>query len=204
MNRVRRGMKKGLFLDGDGVLWPDAALGGILSGFNQAKKSLINLKSSIFDSENFVFLVVSNQTLAARNLIPEQEFRDFVSDFFERLINLELLDGYAICFHHPNALNESLRSTNCSCRKPRPGMINSLLEKNSLTSEQSLIVGDRITDIIAGQHAGLSLKVLLTGPRSFEFNDIYMAKSETISIRLKPASDLPDAVQVINEWRINN
>jgi len=204
MNRVRHEMKKGLFLDGDGVLWPDVALGGILTGFNQAKKSLIDLKSSIFDSENFVFLVVSNQTLAARNLIPEQEFRDFVTDFFERLIDLELLDGYAICFHHPKALNESLRSANCSCRKPRPGMINSLLEKNSLSSEKSLIVGDRVTDIIAGQLAGLSLKVLLSGPRSFEFNDSDRTESEITSIRLKPASDLLDVAHVINEWGFNN
>lgn len=204
MNGRGSGMKKGLFLDVDGVLWPDVSLGGILDGFNEAKENLTELKSSIFDSENFVFLAVSNQTLAARNLIPEQDFRDFVAAFFESLVNLELLDDYATCFHHPKALNESLRSTNCSCRKPRPGMINSLLEKNSLSSEKSLIVGDRITDIIAGQLAGLSLKVLLSGPRSFEFNDSDRTELEITSIRLKPASDLSDVANVINEWGFHN
>lgn len=197
-------MKQGIFLDADGVLWPDIKLGGIMTGFDKAKQNLTKLRSSIVRSEKYSFLVVSNQTLAARNLIPEYEFREFVSDFFEKLIDLELLDDYKICFHHPRAINKNLRSTDCLCRKPRPGMINELLLRHHLSPDKSVIVGDRITDVIAGQLAGLSIKVLLSGSRSFELNDSFISESMLTSIRLFAAKDLTEVATIINKWRIDD
>lgn len=45
---------------------------------------------------------------------------------------------------------------NCECRKPKPGMLNSLIKKHSIDPSASFMIGDRDVDIIAGQGAGLT------------------------------------------------
>ncbi len=42
----------------------------------------------------------------------------------------------------------------CECRKPKPGMILTLAEKYDIDLESSWMVGDRDTDILAGNGAG--------------------------------------------------
>jgi D-glycero-D-manno-heptose 1,7-bisphosphate phosphatase len=44
---------------------------------------------------------------------------------------------------------------NCSCRKPKPGMIKSSAERLGIDLSKSWIVGDRDGDITAGSIAGL-------------------------------------------------
>lgn len=51
------------------------------------------------------------------------------------------------CTHKPHA--------GCSCRKPQPGMLLELMEKYGIERDQSFMVGDRDTDIMAGQRAGV-------------------------------------------------
>lgn len=52
----------------------------------------------------------------------------------------------------------------CSCRKPRTGMWSRLHRDFGLRPEESLIVGDKITDVRFGKNAGLRWSVLvLTG-----------------------------------------
>jgi len=52
----------------------------------------------------------------------------------------------------------------CTCRKPRTGMWSRLQREFGLRPEQSLVVGDKISDVRFGKNAGLSWSVLvLTG-----------------------------------------
>jgi D-glycero-D-manno-heptose 1,7-bisphosphate phosphatase len=191
---------KGIFLDADGVLWPDTSLGGILNGLEEATNSLMSLRSSLSNPNDFSFFVVTNQTLAARNLIPEKEFARFTVDFFRTLIDMGLINDFRVCFHHPKAINKSLRDSECFCRKPRAGMITDLLQEYLIRPQRSVIIGDRITDIGAGQLAKLSLRILLEGSRPFEWNDNFVPDSALSSIRLIPANNLDDAATIINRW----
>jgi D-glycero-D-manno-heptose 1,7-bisphosphate phosphatase len=145
-----------LFLDADGVLWNDIGPGGILTGKSSAVNNLKILESIMFDKT----FIISNQTYAARNKMGYLKFRLFLNNFFRDLIKLELIDDYAICYHHPNATKKLLKRK-CSCRKPAPGLINNLLSKYNIDPQSSYLIGDRITDIQSGSAAGIKLRCML-------------------------------------------
>jgi len=114
--------------------------------------------------------VVSNQTLAARAVIPFEDFRLEVFSTFQSLLEDSLIDDFRVCFHHPSANYLPLRIDNCSCRKPSPGMIIDLIRSHALQPSHSLILGDRISDILAARNADLNEAILLLGPRMLEAN----------------------------------
>jgi D-glycero-D-manno-heptose 1,7-bisphosphate phosphatase len=156
-----------IFLDADGVLWKDIGPGGILSGKNHAIQNLRLLSSN--QVEPRLKIVISNQTFAARLGMNFFKFKSYVKSLFSYLIKLELLDDYAICYHHPNANNVFLRR-HCECRKPNPGLIHSMVKKYKIDLQKSVLIGDRITDIQAGFAAGIQDLYLLINDRMLEIN----------------------------------
>ena len=53
------------------------------------------------------------------------------------------------CPHHPKFDIE------CNCRKPKPGMIIAAKNKYNLDLNNSILIGDKITDIESGKKAGI-------------------------------------------------
>ena len=158
---------RAIFLDADGVLWNDTGPGGILSGKDHAVRNLIMF--SRIQKKQYLKIIISNQTFAARKKINYFKYRLFVNKFFEDLIKQELLNDFAICYHHPNAKNILLRKK-CKCRKPSPGLINSMLWKHNIDPLKSFLIGDRITDIQAGSAAGIGHLFLIISPKMLEIN----------------------------------
>ena len=64
------------------------------------------------------------------------------------------IDAIYYCPHHPDAAIECYK-LDCTCRKPKPGMILDGIQKYSLDIQNSFIVGDKWSDIEAGKSAGL-------------------------------------------------
>jgi D-glycero-D-manno-heptose 1,7-bisphosphate phosphatase len=157
-----------IFLDADGVLWEDIGSGGILSGEDHAIKNLSLL--SLITSKQYLKIVISNQTYAARKKMSYARFKLFNYRFFSNLIKQDLIDDYAICYHHPNAKNFLLRKK-CKCRKPLPGLIDSMVEKHNITPQKSFLIGDRITDIQSGATAGIKHLFLMVNPKMLEVNE---------------------------------
>jgi D-glycero-D-manno-heptose 1,7-bisphosphate phosphatase len=56
----------------------------------------------------------------------------------------------------------------CECRKPKPGMLQEAAEELSLDLPRSYMIGDRASDIEAGNNAGCTSLFVLTGPDSDE------------------------------------
>jgi D-glycero-D-manno-heptose 1,7-bisphosphate phosphatase len=157
-----------IFLDADGVLWEDTGSGGILSGKDHSVKNLRILSS--IRSKQYLKIVISNQTYAARKKMAYARFKLFTYRFFSDLIKQDLIDDYAICYHHPNAKNFFLRK-NCKCRKPLPGLINSMVKKHNIIPQKSFLIGDRITDIQSGATAGIKHLFLIVNPKMLEVNE---------------------------------
>jgi D-glycero-D-manno-heptose 1,7-bisphosphate phosphatase len=86
--------------------------------------------------------VVTNQPDVSRSLLPIDTLKAMHNNLMTEFAFKEIL----YC-PHDNA-------DNCECRKPKPGMIQSLLTKYGLKKESALIVGDSEKDILAGQAAG--------------------------------------------------
>jgi D-glycero-D-manno-heptose 1,7-bisphosphate phosphatase len=112
----------------------------------------------------FQLIIVSNQTVVSRGLITESQVSAINSEIEARLVQAgaPALDGWYICPHHPQATLPEYR-VNCDCRKPRSGMLLQAAREHNLNLKASFMVGDRITDSIAGAHAGCRTVLLTTG-----------------------------------------
>jgi len=92
---------------------------------------------------NLSLFVVSNQPDIARELLSigalDQMNEQLKSKFF--------FNEIVYCMHD--------NTHNCQCRKPKPGMINEMVSKYRLTTNNAILIGDSEKDILAGQAAGI-------------------------------------------------
>jgi D-glycero-D-manno-heptose 1,7-bisphosphate phosphatase len=63
------------------------------------------------------------------------------------------LDAVYYCLHHPEALLEEYWVT-CNCRKPKPGLLQKAAEELDIDLEASYMIGDGLTDVLAGKGVG--------------------------------------------------
>ena len=119
--------------------------------FSFIKDLLIEVKSL-----GFLNIIFTNQPDISRSLMDPKEL-ELMHDFLEN--NYQIAKIY--CCPHSN-------EDNCNCRKPLPGMLISAIEDFSLNHKQCYVVGDRITDIIAGDLA--SIKNLYLLEESYSYN----------------------------------
>jgi len=160
-------MNKAVFLDRDGVIIKDVNLltnsGDIhvLDGLPEALSSLKNAE--------FKLIVVSNQTVVARGLATEKNVKEINSEIENKIVELDgpTFDGIYFCPHHPNATLPEYREK-CECRKPRSGMLAKAASEHNIDLTTSFMVGDRITDIIAGKNVGCKTILLETGMHNTE------------------------------------
>jgi len=72
------------------------------------------------------------------------------------------IDRIYYCPHHPTEGIGKYR-IDCTCRKPRPGMIDRAVEEFGIDLYKSYMIGDRYKDIIFGRNLGLKTILVLTG-----------------------------------------
>ena len=72
------------------------------------------------------------------------------------------LDGLYVCMHHPREGQPPYRA-DCDCRKPRPGLLTRAAAELGLDLRASVMVGDKLSDVAAGQSAGAAGVLVLTG-----------------------------------------
>jgi D-glycero-D-manno-heptose 1,7-bisphosphate phosphatase len=155
-------MRKAIFFDRDGVLIEDV---GLVSNaleirlLEEVPISLHRLKNA-----GYLLFIVSNQPIIARGIVSEEKVIEINCKIEQFIIEQggPRFDGIEFCPHHPNATLAKYR-IKCDCRKPEPGMILRLAEQNNVDLKNSFLVGDRITDIIAGKLSGCKTILLQTG-----------------------------------------
>lgn len=159
MNNPR---SRAIFLDRDGVLIDDVDLLTrpdqirILEGVPEALRRLAEA--------GFKLIVVSNQSVVARGLLTEPEVENLNRTVEARLLaaGAPALDAFYYCPHHPNAAAPEYRLI-CECRKPQPGLLRRAERDFGIDLPRSFMVGDRLTDIEAGQRAGCRTVWVQTG-----------------------------------------
>jgi D-glycero-D-manno-heptose 1,7-bisphosphate phosphatase len=149
-------MQPAVFLDRDGVIienrenyvrsWED------VSFLPQALQAL-----ALASLTQFKIVIVTNQSAVGRGIISIDQALDI-----NHKVVLEIeryggrIDGVFMCPHAPQA--------GCDCRKPKPGLLFQAAEALLLDLKKSIMVGDALTDLAAGQAAGIPTRVLvLTG-----------------------------------------
>jgi D-glycero-D-manno-heptose 1,7-bisphosphate phosphatase len=138
--------RRAVFLDRDGVLIRTYVRAGvphpprdpdtmeILPGVREALDLLAGL--------GLLWIVVTNQPDVARGTQTRAMVEAINGALAERLS----LDGVYTCYHDTG--------DHCTCRKPRPGLLLQAAGRHGIDLAGSFLVGDRWSDIVAGQAAG--------------------------------------------------
>ena len=158
---------KAMFLDRDGVIVKDVHL---LTEIKQLEliDDIENLISLAIHKEWLVF-IVTNQTVISRGLINLEQL-DKIHKELQKMITDKnknaLINEIFVCPHHPEADIVEYR-VKCECRKPRPGMLHLAATKYNLALQSCYFVGDRLSDIVAGNVAGVKT-ILLNGEMTYK------------------------------------
>lgn len=145
-----------LLLDRDGVIIANredyVRSPGEVEIYDQALEALARAAQS-----NYLIIIVTNQSAVGRGLISLEMARRinrYVSHRIEQAGGR--VDGIYMCPHDPQ--------DGCPCRKPRPGLILAAAREHNLDLRGSILLGDALTDLQAGQAAGVgTLGLLLSG-----------------------------------------
>lgn len=147
-----------LFLDRDGVLNEEISYitkPDQLVLYTFAVEAINRLKEA-----GWKCLVISNQSAVGRGMMTEHQLREIN----QKLLHILPLDGIYYCPHYPPEQEEQQPyRINCSCRKPLPGLIFKAAQEHHVDLNRSYMVGDRATDILAGQAAGIKTVLVCTG-----------------------------------------
>ncbi len=138
--------QKAIFLDRDGVL-------------NKNKDDYVKNISELeifpfisepirkFQSAEFKIIVITNQSAINRGLMTEKNLNEIHEKIQSFLIqNNTKIDYFYYCPHTPNE--------NCSCRKPKSGLLLKAIDDFSIDVNNSWFIGDRDSDIQAGKSVG--------------------------------------------------
>lgn len=156
-------MNKAVFFDRDGVLNIDT---DYIRNINQVK--LYDDTANIIAycrNKGFKVFVITNQPIIARGWITEDELLELNQKYQDLIYNQNnkaKIDKIYYCPHHPNANVEKYKQ-NCNCRKPKPQMLLQAQQEFDIDLNNSYMIGDRISDIIAGYLAGCKTIHCLTG-----------------------------------------
>ena len=149
-------MHPAIFLDRDGVIiennpayvrsWDDVLF---------IPKSLAALAQLRHTS--YKIIIVTNQSAIGRGILPAEEAADINSRLVDKIRQAGgRIDGVYMCPHAPQDA--------CNCRKPKPGLLIQAARELSLDLEKSILIGDALSDLQAGQAAGLNhLALVRTG-----------------------------------------
>jgi D-glycero-D-manno-heptose 1,7-bisphosphate phosphatase len=175
-------LKKAVFFDRDGTLIIDRVYlndPDQITYLDGAFEALTLLRDA-----GFTFVLVTNQSGVARGIVTLENLheihRRITTEFRKHKIE------FAGIYYAPYSVE-----SNHELRKPNAGMLTLAARELGLDLSQSWIVGDRMTDVEAGNRAGCR-SVLLTGtdtPDGFDFkaphavcDDILSAARSILSV----------------------
>ncbi|WP_321811202.1 MULTISPECIES: D-glycero-beta-D-manno-heptose 1,7-bisphosphate 7-phosphatase [unclassified Burkholderia] len=155
--------RKALFLDRDGVVNVDY-------GYVHRTQDCVFV-TGIFDlvrianASGYQVVVVTNQAGIGRGYFSEAQFivfMDWMRDAFEA--RGARIDRVYFCPHHPVAGVGAYKQA-CACRKPEPGMLYEAQRELDLNMSESIMVGDKSSDLEAAARAGVGRRFLFAADR---------------------------------------
>jgi D-glycero-D-manno-heptose 1,7-bisphosphate phosphatase len=143
-------------------------------------------------------IVITNQAIVGRGMVPVS----VVDDIHRRMVaEVEAyggrIDRVVYCPHRPE--------DRCDCRKPEPGMLLQVAEEMGIDLSRSYLVGDAVTDLLAGHQVGCKLYLVLTGRglqqlaasrRSVDGFSVTCNLTDAATRILKDEVGIPDEVRV--------
>jgi D-glycero-D-manno-heptose 1,7-bisphosphate phosphatase len=149
--------------------------------YPQALKALARLKDSPYK-----IVLVTNQAGIGKGLIPREvveEIHTYIITQVEQAGGR--IDAVFVCPHTP--------ADGCDCRKPLPGLLLAAAQSLCLDLSRSIMIGDALSDIEAGQRAGVKQTVLVLTGRGKQ------QQFEPQRARLQPFDTQPSLLHVVKD-----
>ena len=186
VKRIRAGsselvLRKAAFLDRDGVINLDRAYVHKWEEFEfvpGAVEAMRRLKQA-----GYALVVVTNQSGLARGMYTEVQYQALTVRMREALAEAGAeVDAVYHCPHHPKGSVSEL-AVDCDCRKPAPGMILRGARELGLSLLDSILIGDKPSDIEAARAAGVGRAFLVQSDNEESTNDLGGADAAYADLR---------------------
>ena len=158
-------MQKCIFLDRDGTINKYKGLIAHEDEFELEENAAEAIRK--INESGYLAIVVTNQPVVARGMCDI----DDVKTIHKKMTVLlgeqgAYLDDIIFCPHHPDkGYPEENRKykIDCSCRKPKTGMIEKMKERYNIDLSMSYMIGDSTVDVQTGVNSGMSTVLLRCG-----------------------------------------
>ncbi|HIH14787.1 MAG: hypothetical protein QT08_C0009G0031 [archaeon GW2011_AR17] len=153
---------KYIFLDRDGVINDELHFLTKKEQIKMIPKSAEAI--ALLNKAGYKVIVITNQPVIARGMCTEESLKEIHKEI-QSILEKEnaYIESFYYCPHHPTEGNSSF-TKECECRKPHPGMILKAKEDFHLDNlNECYMVGDKISDIKAGNSAGCKTILVETG-----------------------------------------
>ena len=151
---------KALFLDRDGVINKDSGYVYKIKDFHLIDGIFELLLSAML--KDYLIIIITNQAGIGRGYYNKEDFlflSDWMSDEFARR-KIIINKIYYSPYHPVHGIGKYKRDDRS--RKPNPGMIEDAREEFDIDLTESLLIGDKVTDIQAGLNAGISRNIFFS------------------------------------------
>ena len=180
-----------VIFDRDGTLIKDS---GYIIEFKDVAWTTGALKLLAFLSNYGIHVAVAtNQSGVARGYFTLDKVHELHTMMSDK-VRAEggRIDAYAICPHLRGA-DVAEYAVDCDCRKPKPGLVKQLLEKFQVSPESAVMFGDRESDVLAGQAAGV--KSFL-----YEGGDLFDFVTRAVCLKSQGGNSTKVSMPVLNLW----
>lgn len=174
-------LRRAVFLDRDGTIVEEV---NYLTDTSELALLPGSVEGIRLLQERFLIIVVTNQSPIGRGWLSKEKLLRIHQTLHEMLEQRgALLDVILTCPHHPD--------DGCPCRKPAPGMLYRARDELNVDLDRSFLVGDKGSDILAGQRAGVQATIVVPSYQT--------ASSLGNTVPDHTTSDLHDAARWILE-----
>lgn len=170
-----------IFLDRDGVINRDPGGTRYVTSWKEfkflprAKKAI-----SLLNQKNYPIFVISNQAGVNKGIYSQDALNEITRNMLKELRKSSAkVEGVFYCTHRDE--------DNCSCRKPKDGLVRSAIKGRKINLKRSFFIGDTIRDVKTAKAAGCKSILVFSGKEKlanrknwevrpdFVFKDLYEA-----------------------------
>ncbi len=152
---------QGVFIDRDGTINVDRGYVYRTEDFEYIPGALEALR--LICERKIKIYIVTNQAGIAKGMYTERDFKILTKNMLDFMAGrgIEIAD-VLYCPHHPDGTIAMYRKV-CSCRKPAPGLLKAVIEKEGFSKDSLTLIGDKNSDIEAGRKLGIRTYLVETG-----------------------------------------
>lgn len=175
---------KVVFLDRDGVINRYPGFGDYVKDFKEfhflsgAKEAIKRLTEN-----GFLIYIVSNQAGVSKGLFSKEKLKEITQRMLKKIEEFGgKIEGVFYCTHR--------EVDNCTCRKPKIGLIQKAIEGKEIDLKDTFFIGDSLRDIETGKNAGCKTILVLSGETKQKDIRYLSIKPDFISRNLLEATEI--------------